>query len=543
MSEPKESFIKGTLILTAAALVARILGIFQRVPLEHMFDTYGNAAFVQANNVYLMLLTLATAGIPSTLSKMISERYALDRQEEAKQIYRAALYFAAVTGVLMSATLYITAPFYAQLTGVPNSVLAIRAIAPALLLFPSIAMMRGYFQGLNNMVIGGISQIVEQIARVITAILLTFILLRQGYSNAIMAAGASFGSVLGSVAAFLVMIYFAFRFSRNNTARDRSDNVIKLKLSKIYKDIFRISIPIVFVSMTIQAVYLIDSSLIVPLLSKQIGEGEAIHLLDILGQKAQSIAGIPPVLAIALSTSLIPVISAAYARQDEVSLKNQITLAFRIAILTGTPIILTLVIAAYPVNGLLFKTSSGSGIVALLTLGTIFQITMTTSNSILLGMGKSRKSMIYVLTGIIAKLVGSIILSQFIGIYGIIIATGICFIVITMLNLRLLKTYVSFKILGDKWGSYFIAVLVASGIGFTLNKFGLMLTGIISNRIAYFTTCVMVASSTVLVYLLLLIFLDVLKLNDFGNYPKVIHQLLKRFLKFRLMVRNKWQSK
>lgn len=119
----KESFVKGTLILAAAALVARVLGLVQRVPLEHLFDVKGNASFTQANNVYLLLLPLATAGIPSTLSKMVSERYALNRPHEAQQVYRAALIFAAIVGVLMSTILYIAAPYYAEHTKVPESTL------------------------------------------------------------------------------------------------------------------------------------------------------------------------------------------------------------------------------------------------------------------------------------------------------------------------------------------------------------------------------------------------------------------------------------
>lgn len=122
----KESFVKGTLILAAAALVARVLGLVQRVPLEHLFNDVGNASFTQANTVYLMLLPLATAGIPSTLSKMVSERYALNILNEAQQVYRAALMFGVVVGVIMSALLYIGAPYYAEYAKVPESTLAIR---------------------------------------------------------------------------------------------------------------------------------------------------------------------------------------------------------------------------------------------------------------------------------------------------------------------------------------------------------------------------------------------------------------------------------
>lgn len=532
MSTKKESFVKGTLILAAAALVARVLGLAQRVPLEHLFNEVGNAAFTQANTVYLLLLPLATAGIPSTLSKMVSERYALNRPHEAQQVYRAALIFAAVVGVLMSVTLYIVAPYYAESSKVPESTLAIRAIAPALLLFPAIAMMRGYFQGRNNMMAGGISQIVEQIARVSTAILLAFILLRQGYSNTWMAAGASFGSVLGSIGGFGVMLYYArkLRRSEEKIALYES-NEARLPLLGIYKDIFKLSIPIVLSSVTVPVVNFIDTSFIVPLLSGQIGLKEATWTLGIFGSRAQSVAGIPPVLSIALSASLIPIISAAYARKDEQHLQRQVTLAMRVSILTGTPVVVSLVVAAYSVNGLLFKSLDGSGIVAMLTLGTIFQITMMTTNSILLGMGKSRISMYYVLAGLIVKFAANFLFSQLFGIYGIIGSTALCFIVITLLNLRMLKRIVPFSILGKRWGGFAIAVLASAGIGYGLNEAGIMMTHLMPARLAFLITCLVVGAAVVLVYLVLLIILGVLSSQEIAGYPRPLRKVLSPLMK------------
>lgn len=528
----KESFVKGTLILAAAALVARVLGLVQRVPLEHLFNTTGNASFTQANNVYLLLLPLATAGIPSTLSKMVSERYALNRPHEAQQIYRAALIFAAVVGVLMSTILYIAAPYYAEYSKVPESTLAIRAIAPALLLFPSIAMMRGYFQGRNNMMAGGISQIVEQIARVSTAVLLAFILLRQGYSNTWMAAGASFGSVLGSIGAFGVMLYYARKLRRNEEKIALYEsNEARLPLLGIYKDIFKLSIPIVLSSITVPVVNFIDTSLIVPLLSGQIGLAEATQSLAIFGSRAQSIAGIPPVLSIALSTSLIPIISAAFARRDEQHMQRQVTLALRISILTGTPIVLSLVVAAYSVNGLIFSSLEGSGIVAMLTLGTIFQITMMTTNSILLGMGKSRISMYYVMIGLVVKFALNFPLAWAFGIYGIIAATALCFFIITFLNLRMLKSVVAFEIMGKRWGGFAVAVLASAGIGYGLNEAGIMLTHLMPARIAFLITCLVVGAAVVIVYLVLLIVLGVLSRQEIASYPRALQKLLNPLMK------------
>lgn len=529
----KESFVKGTLILAAAALVARVLGLVQRVPLDHIFDDVGRASFGVSNNIYLMLLTVATAGIPSTLSKMVSERYALNRPDEARQVYHAALLFSVAAGVIMTALLYIGAPFYAtHIADVPESAMAVRAIAPALLLFPAIAMMRGYFQGRNNMMAGGVSQIVEQFARVLTAILLAYLLLQQGYNNTSIAAGASFGSVIGSIAAFGVMIYFAVKLRREDKQLGLNGEVAKkLPIWGIYKDIFTLSIPIVLSSLTIPVVNVIDTSLSVPLLIDQMGRENATAALGILTTRAQSVAGIPPVLAIALGTSLIPIISAAYARRDEGHLKKQITLALRISILTGMPIVLALVAAAYSVNGLLFASLDGSGIVAMLTIGTIFQITMMTTNSILLGMGKSRISMYYVLVGIIVKLVASFLLSKVFGIYGIIGATALCFIVITVLNLRMLKSIVPFEIMGKRWGGFAIAVLVSGGIGFGLNQAGIQLTDLMPERLAFLITCLVVGVAVVVIYLVLLIVLGVLTRQEISSYPRALQKLLNPLMK------------
>ncbi|WP_152398713.1 putative polysaccharide biosynthesis protein [Paenibacillus cellulositrophicus] len=529
----KESFIRGTLILAAAALVARVLGLVQRVPLDHLFNDIGKASFTISNNVYLLLLTVATAGIPSTLSKMVSERYALKKPAEAQRVYHAALIFAAAAGVIITILLYVLAPYYATyVSKVPEASLAIRALAPALLLFPAIAMMRGYFQGRGNMTAGGISQIVEQFARVGTAILLAYILLKSGYEDSWVAAGASFGGVLGSIGAFAVMLYYTVKIRKQDRALMlKAGPDSHLPMGQIYKDIFTISIPIVLSSMTVPVVNFIDSSIVNPLLIGRIGEAKATQLLGILGQRAQSVAGIPPILAIALSTSLIPVISAAFARKDEAHLKQQITLALRISILTGMPIVIALCVASYSINGLLFSSLDGSGLIMLLTFGTIFQITMMTTNSILLGVGKAYLTVISVMMGIIIKLLGSLILAPWLGIYGIIAATGLCFLVITWLNLRVMKKIVPFSILGKRWRGFLITVIVTGAVGYGLNAAGDQLVHILPDRLAFLITCLVVGVVVVVLYLALLVMLGVLRQQELSSYPRILQKALRPLMR------------
>lgn len=543
--EKKESFIKGTLILAGAALIARVLGLFQRVPLEHILGVTGNAAYGQANAAYFMLLTLATAGIPSTLSKMVSERHALNRPEEARKVYQAALIFAVAAGIIMFALLYVMAPYYAARAQVPESAIAIRALAPALLLFPLIAMIRGYLQGRNIMIAGGVSQVIEQIVRVATGIGLAFLFYYWGYSEEKVAAGATFGAVLGGVAALIVMITYSTRVRRKDriTARKSgSTPTEKFQISyrKIYADIFKLSIPIVLTALAVPAVNFIDGSLVKPLLSGQVGSLEAENILGILTNRAQMIAGIPPILAIALSQSLVPIISAAYAKGDSEHLTRQVTLAMRVSILTGAPIILALGAAAYSVNGLLFSTREGSAIVGLLTVMTIFQITMMTSNSILLGISKANRSMVHVAIGIGVKLAANYILAPVWGIYGIITATGLGFLVITVLNVLTMKRIVPFSILGSRWVGFLVSCAALGAGGYALNTASNnMLLPLLPDRLAFLITCAIVGLVVVVFYFVLLIALRVVKRDELSSYPAPLRKVFGPLMRLQGRPRSK----
>ncbi|GAA4832948.1 polysaccharide biosynthesis protein [Paenibacillus vulneris] len=481
----KDSLVKGTLILTLAALVARALGVVQRIPLILLLGDIGMAAYGIAFNLYSMLLVVATAGIPSALSKMISERTALGLHAEANRVYRAALWFAAAAGVIMTLFLYIIAPYYAESIINPQALLPIQALAPALLLFPLIAIMRGYFQGRRMMMPNGLSQIIEQIFRVITSVVLAYILL--GHSVEWAVAGASFGGVIGSVAAAAVMVYYALRLRRSDAAErvaataaadQAKEGVTRSTLSfkTIYSQMFKLSIPIVIFSMTVTLIYTIDSSIVTLLLKDQVGEESAREILGILVGRAQSLAGIPIILAVALSQSVVPIISSAYSQKDMNQVSDQTGKVLQLSILSGLPMVLVICLAAAPINAFIFGIPKDSAIVEtyaapiiiVLTVSAIFQIVMQTSGAVLMGMGKMRALMLHVVAGIAVKLIASFVLAPSLGIYGIIAATCLCFVIMTWLNLRVLRKEVNFRVLGAKrWAGLSVttAVMVVVGIG------------------------------------------------------------------------------
>lgn len=531
----KDSLIKGTLILAAAALVARALGLFQRIPLDYMLDHAGLTYFNTANNVYLLLLVIATGGIPSAISRMIAQRYALGQRNEAKRIYRAALTFGAVTGIVLSVLLFVFAGSYARMGDNAGAEFAIAAIAPSLILFPVIAMMRGYFQGRQIMQAGGMSQIIEQIARVMTAIGLALIVLSWGWDSRWVAAAAASGSVFGSVSAFAVMLYYAAKLRRIDRQQQDEAEIVTSTLSfkAIYKEMFSISIPIVVAAMTVQFLYNFDTSFFYRLTgefysSKALAE----QAFSVLGNRAQSLAGIPPILAIALSTSIIPIISAAYSVRNMEEVERQTSLVLRIVVFTGVPVALVLTVAAQSATGLLFEDSLGSGIVAALLAGTVFQITMMTTNSILFGLGRARVPMRHTFIGLAAKVIGSLLLAPLLGAYGLILASTICFATISWFNLRVIRREVKFRIFGARWWNYIFTIGVAAIMGYVTERVVLDSLHQSSSKLTYLLAATSSTAVTLISYALLLVQLRVIKEQDMANMPsrlRKVFQFISRY--------------
>jgi len=117
------------------------------------------------------------------------------------------------------------------------------------------------------------------------------------------------------------------------------------------------------------------------------------------------------------------------------------------------------------------------------------------------------------------------------GIYGIIGATALCFVVITLLNLRMLKSIVPFEIMGKRWGGFAIAVLASGGIGYALNQAGVLLTDLMPARLAFLITCLVVGVAVVVIYLVLLIVLGVITKQEISSYPRALQKLLNPLMK------------
>jgi len=530
----RDSLVRGTLILAMAALIARIIGVIQKVPLVHLLGDAGMASFGIAYNLYFLLLTVATVGMPGALSKLVSERADTGRMAEARHLYRASLAFAAAAGLILTALVMALAPQYAKLAGDPEAVPAIRALAPALLLFPMIAMMRGYYQGLRYMTPNGLSQIVEQVLRVSTAVFLAWLFLAWGWSRPAAVAGASFGGVMGAVGAMAVLVWFAWRIRKGEAADGTGPAAggSPLSIGRTYRLIFGYSIPIILGALAVPIINFIDSSTVIPLLEGRTGYEAAKETLGILTGRAQSVAGIPVILAIAVSQTALPVISSAQARGDMAEAERRASQAMWLSTVFGVWLALVIAVSAKPLNGFVFGDTEGTSVIVMLTAASVLQIVMMTGSSILNGLGRLRQAAAHVYAGIAVKLAATFALTWWIGIAGVIASTMLCFATIALLNFRLIRRDIRLDVLGGR-RLRFLAAAALTGLA----GWGILIAcerwmpASCAPWLDYFIQTAVTAAATGALFAALLVAFGVIRKRETSILPGRLGRLASRFVR------------
>ena len=204
-----KTFVRGAVVLGLAGLMVQVLGAVFRIPLANIIGDEGMGYFQTAYPIYIFILIFSTNGAPAAISKMVSENIARGNYSEAHRIFRISFVLMMGIGVVSSLAIWLLAGPIVRIFGDPEAYYAMVAIAPALLLVPVMAVFRGYFQGFQVMGPTAVSQVVEQVVRVIIGLSLAVILLPKGVSVAAAAASGagSIGPIFGTLIIALIYLY------------------------------------------------------------------------------------------------------------------------------------------------------------------------------------------------------------------------------------------------------------------------------------------------------------------------------------------------
>ena len=428
----KQHFLHGAAILGAAGIVSKLLGAIYRIPFARMVGGEGMGIYQMAYPIYTLALALSTSGLPTALAIMIAEKAARNEHAAAKKIFRVTFIILAVLGALMSLAILKLAPFLAvNVFHNPSAFLAIRAVAPAIFLSTVVSCWRGYFQGYQNMVPTAVSQVSEQIIRVITVLVLAFYLMPYGVAHA--AAGAAFGAVTGGITAVVVLGCFAAfsSFSGGNTKELPPS-------TKIIKQLFQLGVPVSLAGLIMPIVQGIDA-VIIPgqLLVAGYSTTEAADLYGQLTGMAMTLVNLPVMFTVALGAGIVPAVSESVALKNLTNARVTISQAFTAMFVISLPSAIGLYILAEPICKLLYNIPQ-AGLILKATAPIVIAIGLyQVTASILQGMGKMMTTMINLGLGCLFKIIFTYLLvaSPLMGISGAAYSTAGGFLIAGMLNL------------------------------------------------------------------------------------------------------------
>ncbi|MDO5707796.1 MAG: polysaccharide biosynthesis protein [Andreesenia angusta] len=390
----KNSFLKGAAILGIAGLMTKVLGAFYRIPLSNLIGAEGVGYYQTAYPLYTLLVTISTAGFPTAISKLISEKRALEDYRGAQRIFKVSFIGFILAGVITSLFVGLFSKNIVGYMKSENGYYALIALVPALLLVPIMSAFRGYFQGQQFMVPTAVSQVIEQLFRVGVGLTLANYLVSSGLPKA--AGGASFGASAGALAGmiFIVLIYFLNRNKRNEEIESGKDYPLE-DAGVIAKNILNIAVPITIGASMVPIINNLDTFIILRRLA-DIGYSklEAASLFGQLTGNAQTIINFPQVISLSLAMSLVPAISDAITRKDYDGMRGATKSGLRMTLLIGLPSAIGIFVLSTPIIKLLYFNNSleeqiGAGtMLRVLSISLIFLTVVQTLTAVLQGAGK-----------------------------------------------------------------------------------------------------------------------------------------------------------
>ena len=479
------TFFGGAAILAMGILVVKVIGLFYKIPLVNIIGSEGSADFNNAYNIYSVLLTISTAGLPVAVSKMVSEANALGRQNQVHKVFRLSLAAFLTLGVVSFLIMYFASE---QLAGMMHDSLAaagIRALAPAVICVGCLSAFRGYAQGHGNMTPTAVSQILEALCKLVIGLGLAYWLVRAGQPSHVAAAGAITGVTVGTILALAYMI-FNFVSTRMREEKDTQDAPDSAR--RILSTLMKIAIPITISSSMVGIVTVIDSALVQGQIQKVLisdpdswalyqqvvdfapleaardawqqavssgAAAEAVSQLygavelaaenisrSLYGNYsgALTIYNLPLSLMAAITASVIAAVSAALARRDRRGAARITGSALRITALLAFPMGVGLFVLGTPIIRLIFPeldASVAGPLLSTLGIASIFVCLMLVCNSVLQAHGFINLPVVIMALGGVVKIVTNynLVAVPTIGISGAPVGNVLCFGLCMVLDL------------------------------------------------------------------------------------------------------------
>jgi len=527
-SKHNKGYLHGAAILAGAVAIVKVLGAIYRIPVGNILGDVGFSTFQSAHAIYAFLLTLSTAGLPVALSKMISTSHALGRGAQVKRTFRIGRNTFFLLGVVSFLIMALFSRQLAYLNNAPTAAVAILALSPAMLFVCLISAYRGYFQGFSNMIPTSISQIIEAVARLFLGLGLAWYLSRTIGDDAITVAGAIFGITVGTAIATIYLFLYKKRMDRTLTLDDRDSPDPN---RQIFRNLLHIAVPLSLGASFMALIIIVDNAIILGRLQSALGlcYDQARSLHGTYGFTTSQF-NLPSSFIIPITIALIPAISAFLARGDKTSAQKAAESGIRVTCLLAMPAGAGLTVLAGPIMYVLYYgrfAPQGPGLMAWMGIAAFFLCFFQATNCVLQAYGFQRYTLYTLPVGGVVKIVLNWFLlgDPRISIYGAAISTVACYVVISVMNVILVKRKIpdspSFRKILLR------PMLCTAVMAFTAwASYGLIsrfISGLLSDMPARLPIAIALFGSigaAMVVYLVLIIALRALTLEDMQMLPK-----------------------
>lgn len=439
--------MQGVVILMFSQVIIKIVGLVYKLYLTNKqgFGDRGNAIYSAAFQIYALFLTVSSIAVPNSISKLISSKVAIGDNKGAYRIFKIAFAMFGILGFIGSSILFFKADKIANTyLQIPEAKLALIAISPSIFLVSIEAVLKGYFNGRDNISVTANSQSLEQVFKtLVTIIVVEYIGKISGNNTMVMAAGATLATTLATLFT-LIYLYKYFVHRKKGVWQEVISSTYNKKETtrKIIKNILLVSIPISLSALFSAASKTIDAMTVVRILKTTIGEVEATNQYGILSGKVDTLIALPFSFNIAFATALVPAISSAMAKKQKEIANKRIEFSILVTILIGLFCTVYMCMFARDILYILFPNASkGAKMLQLSSFTIIFIVLTQTINGALQGLGKVNVPVVAFAIGGAIKLILNLVLIPInkIGIYGTIISSivsDICIFIICFMSLR-----------------------------------------------------------------------------------------------------------
>ena len=554
LSRKPQSFLHGSLILIIATALVKIIGAIYKIPLYNILDDTGVGYYTTVYDLYTPMYTIAMAGLPIAISRIVAELISLEKYRDAKVAFKVAKRAMLVTGSIGFVLMCLLAYPYALQKNTLELIPCILCIAPCLLFCCVMSAYRGYYEGLRNMTPTAISQVIEAAGKLVFGLILAVVLLEITGSMTVAVCGALMGITLGTAAsAGYLVIKYKKTAKTDITEEQLACSPEPNSNRQALKMVIAIALPIVLGSLVTQVTTLIDNLMITARLESAIiadegyisnayqglieferleylKDGKIFDLakdlpLILYGAHrglAFSIYNLVPVLTSVLGVSAIPVLTTAWAKKDAPEVKSSIETVIRTTALVSFPAAFGLMALGSEAVALLYPAKIYTAPIAgtnlcILGVTALFAGLTAPTTSMLQAIGKQKIPLYNIAVGAVLKIVINFILvgTPEINIVGVPIGTAVCYGYICIMNIIMLRKYSGSRF--DFVGSAFKPFVAALLCGASAFGTKLLVAKITDSNFVISVASIVIA---VAVYVVFVILLKIIQKSDIISLPK-----------------------